>query len=146
MARRFLSAILFSLLLVVAWESVAVGDLLLAPKKTTISILQRDGDVILGEFNLGGEKIGFLANESIKDGVLTLDKLHIQEAAGQTIINKLGRQPLIDAAREYGRQRGVKEVIIQGGDRAQKTVTTPTGKTIVKPARTPKPIRIIVNE
>lgn len=113
-------------------------------KKPKVAIHETDGDVILGEIDLGDTKVAFTANQSIENGVMTLNKLHIQEVGGLDIQNQLGRKPLIEAAKEYGLQNGVKEVVIQGGERARKAVTTPSGKTVVKPNRIPKPFRISV--
>jgi RHS repeat-associated protein len=97
-----------------------------------VKIAKIEDDVIIFEFKVGDETISGMANMSIKEEVLYLNRLHLQSTNAEVTAGNVGRNKLYEAAKDLGKQFNAKEVIIQGGKRT-------TGKYI---GTTPSEIRI----
>jgi len=96
-----------------ASAAVAEETSLAAKCNNLVKIDAIEDDIIIFSARIGKETVEGIANFTIKDSRLYLDKLHLQGSAPGLV----GRESLWDMAKDLGRQYNVKEVIIQGGKR-----------------------------
>ncbi len=73
----------------------------------------REGDLIFYSTKIGDDVIEFGGNFSKSSGTLTIKNFDIDGA----LTNKLGIRGIKDIVTEFGRQQGVKQVVIQGAKR-----------------------------
>jgi RHS repeat-associated protein len=119
------------------WAFKGIGAVLGVLAGTTpkvaslVKIVTIEQNVMIFSSKIGGNTVEGITNFAVKDGVLTLEQLHLQ---GSTAGN-VGRKTLWEIAKDLGKQFKVEEVMIQGGKRT-------TGKFI---GQVPSPITIKVN-
>ncbi|WP_245569826.1 RHS repeat domain-containing protein [Flavobacterium soli] len=78
-----------------------------------VRIVAMEDDILIFSANIGTETVEGIANFSINEGILYLDKAHIQGSEA----GKVGRKALWDMGEDLGRQFNVREVHVQGGVR-----------------------------
>ena len=103
-----------------AWTALSIIPFLKFRKlgkavKVLVQIVENDRGAIRFVSKIGTESVEGIANASLKNGKLYLDGLHL--GGSENAVRNIGVKNLFEMARDLGRQYGVTEVVIQGGQR-----------------------------